>query len=156
MIRYQSDEPFSFGKKERAGTDEQRSSTALDQRRKRCFDVAVAADIKNDELLPDRSCGGLDVASLVLGSRMVRVDQYADYCRLGRELSQQLQPLCSQVVGEKDHPRDVVTRPVEPGDEAALDRIAPGQEHYRGSRSRCLNRKRRSAVGDYHGHLPAN
>src|SRR5665213_397720 len=115
MACCQRDEPVSIGKQERAGTDEQRSSTTLDQRCKRGLDVAVAANIENDELLPDLSCGGLDVTSLILGSRMVRVHQYADCRRLGHELTQQLPPLRSQFVGEKDHPRDVVTRPVEVG-----------------------------------------
>ena len=42
-----------MGEQERAGTDEQRTSPALDERCKGCLDVAIAADIENDELLPD-------------------------------------------------------------------------------------------------------
>ena len=87
---------------------------------------------------------------------MIRVHQYANCRRLGHELVQQLQPLCSQVVREKDHGRDVAARMVEVGDEAGFDRIAPGQDHHRDRRGRCVNRKRRSAVGDDHSHLPTN
>ena len=54
MASRQRDESFPMGVHERAGTDEQRASPALDERCKGGLDVAVAADIENDELLPDR------------------------------------------------------------------------------------------------------
>ena len=44
-------------------TDEQRTGPRCDERCKGRLDVAVAADIENDELLPDRVRRGLHVAS---------------------------------------------------------------------------------------------
>ena len=67
MASRQRDDSFPIGEQERAGTDEQRTSPALDERCKGCLDVAVAADIENDELLPDRLRRGLHVSSLRLG-----------------------------------------------------------------------------------------
>jgi hypothetical protein len=48
-----------MGEHERARTDEQRTNPALDERCKGCLDVAVAAGIENNELLPDRKRRGL-------------------------------------------------------------------------------------------------
>ena len=119
MASRQRDHAFPMGDQERAGTDEQRTGPALDERCKGCLDVAVAADIENDELLPDRLRRGLHVSSLRLGFRSVRVHQHGNCCRLGHELAQQLQSLRPQHAGEKAHARDVAARPVEAGDEAA-------------------------------------
>ena len=82
-----------MGVHERAGTDEQRTGPALDERCKGGLDVAVAADIENDELLPDRLRRGLHVSSLRLGIGSVRVHQHGNCRRLGHELAQQLQSL---------------------------------------------------------------
>ncbi len=41
------------------------------------------------------------------------------------ELAQQLQSLRRQQSGEKAHARDVAARPIEAGDEAVPDRVAP-------------------------------
>ena len=83
MASRQRDEPFPMGVQERAGTDEQRTGPALDERCKGCLDVAVAADIENDELLPDRLRRGLHVSSLRLGIRTVRVHSTAIVVALG-------------------------------------------------------------------------
>ena len=104
MASRQRDEPFPMGVQERAGTDEQRTGPALDERCKGCLDVAVAADIENDELLPDRLRRGLHVSSLRLGFRTVRVHQHGNCRRLGHELAQQLQSLRPQHAGEKTTP----------------------------------------------------
>ena len=69
MASRQRDDAFSIGEQERAGADEQRTGPALDERCKGCLDVAVAGDIENDELLPDRLRCGLHVFSLRLGIR---------------------------------------------------------------------------------------
>ena len=76
--------------------------------------------------------------------RIVRVHQHADGRRLGHELAQQLQPLRPQHAGEKAHAGDVAARPVEAGDEAVPDRIAPGREDDRNRRGRGLGRERRN------------
>jgi hypothetical protein len=52
-----------MGVQERAGTNEQRTDPVLDERCKGGLDVAVAADIENDELLPDRLCRGVHVSA---------------------------------------------------------------------------------------------
>src|SRR6516162_6150496 len=56
----QRDNPFPMREHERASTVEQRTSPMLDERCKGGLDVAVAADIDNDEFLPDRSRHGLN------------------------------------------------------------------------------------------------
>jgi hypothetical protein len=53
-----------IGVQKGTGTDEQRGGTALNERCKGCLDVALAAGIECDELLPDRLRRGLQVASL--------------------------------------------------------------------------------------------
>ena len=99
---------------------------------------------------------GLHVSSLRLGIGTVRVHEHGNCCRLGHELAQQLQSLRPQHGVEKDHARDVAARPVEAGDEAVLDRVAPGREDDRYRRGCGLGRERRIAVPDDHGHRPAN
>ena len=59
-----------------------------------CLDVAIAADIENEELLPDRSRCRLHVASLGHGFRIVRGNENGNCCRFGQDLAQQLQSLC--------------------------------------------------------------
>ena len=86
-------QPFPMGVHERAGTDEQRASPTLDERFESCLDVAVAADIENYELSPDRFRCCLHGLSLCLSLNCVRVDEYADCCRLGYKLVQQFQSL---------------------------------------------------------------
>ena len=93
MTGCQRDDRSQLENKNRAGTDEQRTSSALHERCKGCLDVAVAADIENVELLPDRLSGRLHLASLPLGVRKVRVHEHGDCRRLGHQLTQQLQPL---------------------------------------------------------------
>ena len=134
-----------MGVQERAGTDEQRTSPALDERCKGCLDVAVVADIENDELLPDRLRRGLHVSSLRLGFRSVRVHEHGNCRRPGHDLAQQLQSLRPQHAGKKDHAGDVAARPVEAGDEAVPDRVAPGHEDDRYRRGCGLGRGRRNA-----------
>ena len=67
MASRQRDDTLPMGVQERAGTDEQRTSPALDEGCKRCLDVAVAGGIENDELLADRLRRGLHVSPLRLG-----------------------------------------------------------------------------------------
>jgi hypothetical protein len=69
MTSRQRDQMFPIGIRERTCTDEQRACPVLDERCEGCFDVAVVADIDNDELLPNRTRCGLYVASLRLGIR---------------------------------------------------------------------------------------
>src|ERR1035441_6349381 len=93
MAGRQCGEPFPMGVHERAGTDEQRARAALNEGCKGCFDVALATDIENDELLPDGLRRDLYVSSVRLGRRAAWVQEHANCCRLGRELTQQLQSL---------------------------------------------------------------
>jgi hypothetical protein len=65
----QRDNPFPMGVRERAGTDQQRANAALHERCKRCLDVALAADIENGELLPDRLRRRLHLPSLPASAR---------------------------------------------------------------------------------------
>src|SRR5262245_55731418 len=51
----QRGQPLPTGVEERADTDEQRTSPALDERCKSCLNVAVAAGFDNDEFLSERS-----------------------------------------------------------------------------------------------------
>ena len=118
------------------------------------LEVALAAGIENDELLPDRERGGLHVSSLPLGLGSVRMHEHGNCCRLGHELAQQFQSLRPQHVGDKDHARDVAARPVEAGNEAVADRIAPAREDDRHCRGRGLGRGHRNGVAGDHSHLP--
>ena len=141
MAGRQRDQTFPMRVQERAGADEQRAGPALDEGCKGGLDVAVAADIENDELLPDRLRRGLHVVSLRLGRRGVRVHEHANCCRLGHELAQQLQSLRPQHAAEKAHARDVAARPVEAGDEAVPDRVAAAREDDRHRRGCGLGRQ---------------
>jgi hypothetical protein len=51
--------------------------------------------------------------------------------------------------------RDVATGPVEAGDEAIPDRVAPGHKYDRHCRGRGLGRERRRGIADDQGYLPA-
>jgi hypothetical protein len=93
MASSQCDESFALGEHESAGANKQRTGPALDERCKRCLDVAASARIKNDELLSDRLCRCLQVPSFCLGLSCVWMDEYGDRCRLGHEVAQQLQSL---------------------------------------------------------------
>ena len=66
MSGRQRDNPFPLGVHEGAGAHVQRASPALDERSKGGLDFAVAADIEDDQLLPDRLRGGQQVSSLRL------------------------------------------------------------------------------------------
>ena len=118
------------------------SRSLLTSRTMSCCPIACAA-----------ACTSLRSASVV-GS--VRVHEHGNCCRLGHELAQQLQPLRAQHAGEKAHARDVAARPVEAGDQALLDRVAPAREDDRHRRGCGLGRERRNGVPDDHGHRPAN
>ena len=156
MSRRQRDDPFPMGVQERAGTAEQRACPALDERGKSCFDLAVAADIENDELLPDRARRGLNLFPLRLGVRTVRIDEHGNCRRLGHELAQQLQSLRPQHAGEKAHARDVAVRAVQAGDEATRDWVEPGRKDDRQRRGHGLGCEGRIVVPDDHGRLPAD
>src|ERR1043166_3280610 len=117
-----------------------------------CLDVTVAADIENDELLPDRLSCGLQVSSLRLGIGGVRVHEHGNCRRLGHELAQQLQSLRPQYA-EKDQARDVAPRPVEACNEAVPDRVAPGRKDDRHRRGCGPGRERRRGVPDDYGQI---
>ena len=51
------------------------------------FDISVATDVKNDELLLDLSRRGLHLSSLRFAFRNVRAHEHGDYRRLGHELA---------------------------------------------------------------------
>ena len=53
-------------------------------------------------------------------------------------------------------PGDIATRPVEAGDEAIPDWVAPAREDDGDRRSRCLSCERRVEITDDHGYRPAN
>src|SRR5664279_4904775 len=93
MARRQRDQPFPLGDHESTGADEQRTGPALHERCKGHVDVAAAAGIKNDKLLPDRLRRGLHVSAFRLGIRRVRIYQHGNCCRAWHQLAQQLQPL---------------------------------------------------------------
>ncbi len=95
MASRQRDQQFAIGVQGRARTHEQRTSPTLDERCKGHLDLAGAADIDNDELLPDSKRRGLHVSLLRYGVRNVRVHQHGNCRRLRHELAQQLQPLRS-------------------------------------------------------------
>ena len=152
----QRDNPFPMREHERAGTAEQRTSPTLDQRCKGGLNVAVAADIENDELLPDRARRGLNLFPLCLGIRTVRIDEHGNCRRLGHELAQQLQSLRTQLGSEKAHARDVAARAVQAGNEATRDWVEPGRKDDRQRRGYGLGCEGRIVVPDDHGRLPAD
>src|SRR5262249_30537703 len=78
------------------------ASPALDERCKGGLDFAVAADIEDDQLLPDRLRGGQQVSSLRLyiGTASA-LRPRGDYCRCAHDLVQQLQSLFPQHAVEK-------------------------------------------------------
>src|SRR5262249_8682189 len=63
--------------------------------------------------------------------RTVRVREHGNCFCLRDELAQQLQSLRPQLTGQESHAGDVATRPIEAGDEAIPDRVAPAHEHDR-------------------------
>src|SRR5262249_28712394 len=140
---------------EGTSADEQRTSTALDKRCKCGLEVAVAADLENDELLPDRLRRGLHVSSLPLGIR-TWVHEHGNGCRLGHELTQQLQSLRLQHAGEKAYARDVAAGSVKPSNESSLDGIAACVEDDWNRRGCGLGRERRNGIPGDNGHRSAN
>jgi hypothetical protein len=156
MSGRQRDNPLPTGVEERADTDEQRTSSALDERWKSCLDVAVAAHIDNGEFLSDSLSRSLHVPSFSLGVSGVRVHEHRKCGRLGHELAQQLKPLRSYRAREKAHACRVAARSVEAGDEAGDDRVIAGHEHDWYRRGCGNGRDRRRGISDDQSHLPAN
>ena len=152
----QRDNPFPMGVHERAGADVQRASPELDERCKGGLNFAVAANFENDELLPDRLRGGLHVSSLRLGIRTVRVHEHRQLSSLWARAGAAAPVALPPTRVEKAHARDIAARPVEAGDEAVPDRVAPGRKDDRHRRGCGLGRERRRGIADDHSHRPAN
>jgi hypothetical protein len=55
-----------------------RAGPALHERCKGCLDIAVAAGIEKDQLLPEPLRRGLDVSSLRLSVKTARIDEHRD------------------------------------------------------------------------------
>src|SRR2546430_16052387 len=86
----QRDDSISTVEKERACTDVKRPNPARDQRGESRLKFAVAANIKNNKLLPNSFRGGDYVSSLRLCFGNIRVHECANCRRLGHELAQQV------------------------------------------------------------------
>jgi hypothetical protein len=123
---------------------------------KRRVDVAIAADIDDDELLPDRLRRGLHFFALGFGHKRVGVHQHGNRRGARHQLSEQLQPLRPDRAREERRPGDIGTRPAEAGDQAVPDRVASGREHDRDRRGLGLRGKRRIVVAHDNGDRPAN
>ena len=150
-MRCQCGDTFPLRGRKCAGADQQRAGAALNEGGDSRLDVAVAADIDNDELQTDRLGRGLHVCSLRLGSRTVDVIEHANRRRLGNDLAQQFQSFRPDLGAEPRCTSDVATGPVEAGDEAILDRIGAGHEDDRHRRRCRLGHGRRTAVHHQHG-----
>src|SRR5262249_4590547 len=93
IVGRQRGKPLAMGIHERAATDEQCASSALDERFKGCLDVADALGIENNDRLPDCLRRRLHLLPLGKGLRIVWIHEHGDRCRLGRDLAQQFQQL---------------------------------------------------------------
>src|SRR5262249_20712059 len=100
MASRQRGQPLPMPGPEPAAPDEQRARAVLDGGCNGRFDVALAADLEDEQALPYRLRGGRKVPSLRLALGTVPVHQRGDR-RLGHDLLQQLQALCSQLGGQE-------------------------------------------------------
>jgi hypothetical protein len=156
MARSQRDDTFPAGVQESTGTDEQRTRTTLNCHCDGGLDITAAAHIESEQLLSDPAQGGLDVSQLRRSTGIARIRQHGNRRRLGHELAQQLQPLRSQHGVEEDHAGDVATRPVEAGDDAVPDRVAPARDDEWCARGCGFGREPRRGIADDHRRLPAD
>src|SRR6516162_10050037 len=97
MAGRQSGQTFTIRGQERAGTKEQRTSPAFDERCKGCLDLAVAPGIENDQLPPEQLRRVMHVSSLSLGTRVTRTHEHANSSGLGYHLVKQFQSFLSYV-----------------------------------------------------------
>src|SRR5262249_44911685 len=83
-----------------------------------------------------------------------RIDKEADRFGSGDQFTQQLQPLSTELVGQKAHSSHISTWVAETGHETKLDRIATAREYnrYRGC-CRLGGHHRLRAVGKYHTYV---
>jgi hypothetical protein len=76
----------------------------------------------------------LQVSRLGLGKRIGRINESGNDGRRGHELVQHLQLLLGQLHAQRGHAGDVAARPIQAGDKANLDRVAP---YRKDDRDRC-------------------
>ena len=155
MAGRQRDNTFPMRVQEPAGTHEQRAGPTCDGGCKGGLDLAFARGIEHDEWPTHRPRGGLHVRSL-LDVGIIRVHQHRDGRRLGHQLAQQLESVRPHGGAEKDDARDIAARPVEAGDEAQRDGVAPVRKDDRHRRGCGLGRERRNSIADDDGHGPAD
>jgi hypothetical protein len=121
-------------------------------------EIAFAAGVHDENLLPKGTRRHLRLSFLRLGSRLGRVDEQANHGGLRHYLAQELQLLGMQVgaVVERNA-GEITSRPVEVCHEADLDRVLTGGKPDGYGRSGRLGCVRYSVAAGYdYGALTAN
>jgi hypothetical protein len=105
-------------------------------------EIAFAAGVHDENLLPEGARRHLRVFFLRLGSRLGRVDEQANHGGLRHYLAQELQLLGMQVGAVVEgNAGEITSRPVEACHKADLDRVFAGGKHDgygRGRRLGCV------------------
>jgi hypothetical protein len=122
MSGRQRDNSIPLGEQELASTPKQRASPALDECCKGSFDFAIAADVENFDLLPN---GRSRSSDLSLGSGEFGIDEHGNSRGSWPQFTQEPKLLRRKLHRHEADTGDVATKPVEAGDEANLDRVAP-------------------------------
>jgi hypothetical protein len=133
----------------RASADEQRARAPFDELCESRHDLRGVGRLGNDQVQPEHSCSFLHIGAFGHNLRHgARTEQHCDRARLGGELTQQVQPLGSELAREEDYAREIAPGPAEAGDQAVPHRITAGRENDRDGRSRSLRGQSRNRVGD--------
>src|SRR5262245_15413349 len=93
------------------------------------MDLAAAADVKKLDLQPHGACSRFYVFHGGFCIRTTdRIDEHGHTTRCRYQLSQQLEPLCSQLGIENIDTRQVATRPAEARNKTESDRVFSNHE----------------------------
>ena len=100
---------------ERIGADRQSRARLLGEGRECSIDLALVARGQYAQFPSALLRRQLRVPRFAFAIRVTRIDEYGE-CGRGRDLGEELQPLCRQDVNEQSYARDIAGRSAKTGD----------------------------------------
>ena len=125
MVGRQRNELYATAVEQRAGTDHERINRLLRKARKGCIDIAAGGGFEDFDLLPNGRGRSPNVGDKGLSEGKFGINQHANAHGSRLQLMQQPKLLCPKLSSDKRDTGDIAARPVEAGDKAEPDRVAP-------------------------------
>src|SRR5262245_35919897 len=147
--------PLQWISQGRADAYLQRAGPTLDEGRKGALDLPFAGDGEDFDLLPHGRSRSPDLRDKRLGKRPFGIDEHGNARGSRPQLTQEPKLLRRKFHRHEADTSDVAAGPVEVGDEAVPDRVAPGHKDDRHRRGCGLGCDRRRGIADDQGYLPA-